>query len=566
MQRLKCDVLVIGGGLAGAWAALRARQGAEKVVLAELRKTGRCGMSAFSGANILAPLGGDDLSRWRKEVVERGEYMPDQDWVDAVLSDQEARLKDMASMGVQFERDERGDLVRSVGLAHQVTRLVTVNSLQMMECLRRNLQARGVLLRDRTMITSLLTSDGCHPTKGRVTGAVGFDSRTGEPVVIEARATVMATGGTGHLDLSGDGLCQAYLAGAELTGMEFGKCFDRMAFGKKCVEVHLNSFQRMGMTLRNGNGDRFMERYSPQLKERSSRQTLGLSIVIERLLGRGPTCMDLTHLDSFDMDKLHALPAVTRRLRALKREGMEFARQKVEINITSGFLYFLGGGIRHNLYCEATIPGLYAAGEAGGFPAHGTYSVGGMNLALCCVSGYRAGENAARFAREVDHRTDEDQVSRQAADTRRPLAAKSGKRPDDAWFGLHQVLSPAQVSVFRTRDGIKSLLARIRELKQEKTRAVDAHDLIKAHKVKNYFLSAELLFTASLEREETRGCNIRADFPYRDDVNWLQRVVLCRNGNRIDVRRQPIPIYRYPVQPEKYEKTPFPFPIPNEEN
>lgn len=491
--------------------------------------------------------------------------MSDQDWVGAVLGEQETRIRDMEKMGVVFEKDAQGNLIRSVGLAHQVTRLATVDSLQMMACLRKTLQAKGVLLQDRAMITHLLTSDGCHPTKGRVVGAVGFHSLSGEPLVIEAKATVMATGGTGHLDLSGDGICQAFRAGAELTGMEFARCFDKMAFGKKCVEVHLNSFQRMGMIMRNNRDERFMERYSPQLKEREKRQILGLAILIEHLEGRGPTYMDLTHLDSFDMEKLHSLPAVTRRLKALKREGMEFARQKVEVNITSGFINFLGGGIKHNLFGEASLPGLYAAGEAGGYPAHGTYSVGGMNLAECCVGGYRAGENAARFSREVQPKIDENQIKLLLKEALSPLSTRSARRPDAAWWGLQEVLSPAHVSVFRTREGMKTLLAKLGELKKEKVKAVDPHDLIKAHKVKNYFLSAQLIFNASLEREESRGCNIRADFPYRDDANWIQRLILTRDGPRIGISRQPIPMYRYPVKPEKYEKAPLPFPIPKGE-
>lgn len=487
--------------------------------------------------------------------------MSDQDWVDTILAEQEARLRDMEQMGVEFEKDGQGNLTRSVGLAHQVTRLATVDSLQMMGCLRQNLQARGILLRDRAMVTSLLSSDGCQPTRGRVVGALGFDTRSGEIIVIEAGATVIATGGSGHLDLSSDGICQGFLAGAELTGLEFAHCYDRMAFGKKSVGVHLNSFQRMGMVLRNGRGERFMERYEPQLKERARRQSLGLAMVIERLEGRGPTCMDLTHLDRQSMQKLHSLPAVTRRLMALQRDGMDFSHQQVELNITAGFIYYLSGGIKHTLYGEASLPGLYAAGEAGGYPAHGTYSVGGMNLADCCVSGYRAGEYAARFSREVEPEIDEHQVRRLARQVHRPLSLKGGMRPDDLWYGLQKTLSPAHVSLFRTREGIKALLAKVRELKKEKTSAADVHDLIKAHKSKNYVFAAELIFTASLEREESRGCNIRVDFPYRDDANWLQRLVLTRDGANIAIRKQAIPIYRYPVKPEKYDKVPFPFPI-----
>ncbi len=561
MQELECDVLIVGGGLAGAWAALRAAELAQKVILVEKGRTGRAGQSAFSGANILCPLSGDDLDAWQKEITVRGQFMSDQDWVQTILAEMEARTGDMERMGVEFEKDGHGNLVRSVGLAHQVTRLSTVNSLQMMACFRKNLEARGVSLLDRFMVTRLLTSDGCHPTKGRVTGVVGFHTRSGEPAVISARATIVTTGGAGHFDLAGDGICQSFLAGAELTGMEFARCFDKMAFGKKWIEVHLNSFQRYGMVLRNRNGERFMESYEPRLKERSPRQTLGLSILSEHLKGNGPTYMDLTHLTADDMQKLSDLPATTRNIQLLERDGVGLKHGKPEINITSGFIRFLGGGVRHNLCCESTVPGLYVAGEAGGYPGHGTYSVGGMNLAECCVEGYRAGEYAARFAREVDAQPNKSQINRFIREIPCPLKEKAGMPPDDLWYGLQEYISPAAVSVFRTARSIDGILARIKELRRQPVRAGDIHELARAHKTRNYLLAAQLVFTASREREECRGCNIRADFPYRDDANWLTRIVLNRDRRAIRSRRQAIPIYRYPVRPEKYERVPFPFPV-----
>ncbi len=562
MQRLECDVLVIGGGLAGVWAALRSRDLVGTVMLAEKGRTGRAGQSAFSGANLLCPLAGDDLAAWRKEIVERGEYMNDQDWVDVVLSEQELRVHDMERMGVEFERDSQGKIVRSVGLAHQVTRLATVNSLQMMARLRKNLELKGVNLLDRLMITHLLTSDGQCPTRGRVVGALGFDARSGEIFVIAAKATVVATGGAGHFDLSGDGICQSFRVGAEVTSMEFARCFDKMAFGKKCVEVHLNSFQRYGMILRNRQGERFMERYAPELKERGKRQTLGLAILCEHLAGKGPVYMDLTHLDRGDLEKLCDLPATTRNIRALQREGIDLRQGRAEINITSGFLRFLGGGIKHNLYCEAKVAGLYVAGEAGGYPAHGTYSVGGMNLAECCVEGYRAGEYAARFSKEVTVQLNETQARELSEEVRRPMSTTNGVRPDDIWYGLQEYISPAHVSVFRTSESIRAILGKIGELQKEKIQAVDVHELVKAHKAKNYLLSAEMIYTASLEREECRCCNIRADFPYRDDVNWLKWLILSWDGTAIKVRPEDIPMYRYPLKPEKPGKKPFDFPIP----
>ena len=161
MRKIESDVLVIGGGLAGCWAALRAATSGAKVILTEKARFARCGKSSFSGASVLCPTSQDDLDLWAKEIVERGEYISDQNWVMAVLEEQESRIKDMLAWGVPFERDEHGQLVRSVGMAHAITRTAQVNSRRMMETLNNRLEGEGVELLDRTMITGLLTADGC---------------------------------------------------------------------------------------------------------------------------------------------------------------------------------------------------------------------------------------------------------------------------------------------------------------------------------------------------------------------------------------------------------------------
>jgi succinate dehydrogenase/fumarate reductase flavoprotein subunit len=567
MQQLECDVLVIGGGLAGCWAALRAKELAPKVILVDIGKVSRSGKSSFSGAGILCPQKSDDLDVWHKEIAEKGEYLGDQDWIRVMLEEQILRLEDMGQLGLTFERDDKGQIVRHVGLNHVNTRITTVDSLLMMDVMRRRMEALGVTFLERVMITDLLTSDGTLPTGGSVVGAIGFNTRTGETFAINSGATVMTAGATGMFGAAGEGIVQAYRAGAELIGMEFTRCFDQMGFEDKYIGVHLNTYQRLGMRLVNSAGERFMEKYLPDLKERGKREDIGLAVVSEGLQGRAPIYMDLRHLDEESMKKLHTLPSIARVIHALEEEGLDFRKNLIKYIVTSGPMYIRAGGIRNNIYGESSVPGLYTAGEAGGMPCQGTYSVGGVNLASCCVGGYRAGEYAAKFAGELGAKP---LVQGQAKEFEervlQPLKATSGQRPEELSDEMHSFLCPAKIAVFRDARSIKKVLRRAREWKAKagQLRASDYHELVKANRMVRYVECAEIVFRSGLIREESRGNSIRIDFPYKDNVNWLQWIVQWPDSKgRPQLKQVPVPLYRYPTKPKEYSRieVKLPFPI-----
>ncbi len=564
MKRFQCDVLVVGAGLAGVWAAARARELAPRVILVELGKVGKCGKSSFSGAGILCPAASDDMDVWHREISEKGQYLGDQDWVRLLLEDHPKRLRDMEEWGLDFERDRDGSIYRHVGLNHVNTRITTIDSLQMMEVMRKRLEGAGVTMLERVMITGLLTSDGETPTRGTVAGAAGFDTRTGEPCIISSGTTVMATGSSGLFGNTGSGIAQAYRAGADVYNMEFARCFDEMGFEDKYLGVHLNTYQHLGMRLFNAAGERFMAKYLPDLMERGRREDLGLAIVFEGMQGRGPIHIDMRHLDQESINKLYTLPTTGPMVTAMKEEGIDFQKQAVKYVVISGQIYIICGGIRVNIFGESSLPGLYAAGDASGMPAHGTYSVGGVNLAQCCVGGYRAGEYAARFAMENGQKAVvEAQAAALVREALRPLRAKSGMPPDMMFEKIHSHISPARTSVFRSAESINDLLTQIKDWKLEaKTvRAGDCHQLVKANALASYLQVAELIFKGSLIREETRANNIRVDFPYKDNINWLRWVVQTNRGKgQSTARKVPVPLYRYPARPSEYRKIPASLP------
>lgn len=560
---IECDVLVVGGGLSGCWSAIRAAQIVPRVILAEKVRVSRNGKSSFSGAGILCPEPEDDLDLWLKEVVERGKYINDQDWVRVVLEEQRSRLNDMEKWGVPFERDDKGKIIRYTAFGNIITRTASVASLEMMECMRKQLLSHGVKLYERTMITELVTSDGQLPTKGSVCGALGFNTESGEMLLFRAGAVVLASGGTGYLDLTGDGIAQAFRAGAEAQNMEFTRS-STVGLARKFPGLHLITFQKLGMILRNARGDRFMEKYQPVLKENVNRDDLAQAMLFEALEGRGPIYMDLTHLSPENLEHLRNSPATKTQVRNIEKEGYDIGKDLIEFHLSSGPLINQSAGIKNNIYGETNIPGLYVTGETGGYPTHGAYSLGGVNLAMCCVGGYRAGEYSANYARQaVYHETPKYQVSESIQNTLGPLAVKNGIKPNQFQKEIDKFLSPGDICMFKVKNKLEMVLSRVEEWEEDSARlcASDWHDLAKVNKMKNYLLIVKLVFTASLFREESRGCHIRLDYLYRDDINWLKWIVLRNNADGVCPSLQPIPIYRFPAKPEKYEWKPLDLPL-----
>ena len=303
-RTLGADVLVVGGGLAGCWAAIRARDLGARVILVDKARVSRSGASTFASGVILAPQDGDDLEAWLEEIVEAGDYLNDQEWVQALLEEQTDRLGQMVSWGVPFELDTSGRIVRAVGRGHQVTKIAIFHGMRLMERMRAEVLRRGVTLVERAMVTDVLTSDGSHPTEGSIAGALAFDTRTGEPVLLKAGSVVLTSGqigtrtGGSYVDnLTGDGVAMAYRAGAKLTGMEFCLTTNIKVWERKYWTGGTNLIQGDGALIINTLNERFMPRYDPVLKERTRLYTLAAAFTKEALEGRGPVSVDMRHLD-----------------------------------------------------------------------------------------------------------------------------------------------------------------------------------------------------------------------------------------------------------------------------
>ncbi|MBI4320617.1 MAG: FAD-binding protein [Chloroflexi bacterium] len=562
---IETDVLVIGGGLAGTWAAVRARDFGVDVTLVEKAMVARSGASTFAAGVMLAPQPDDDLDLWKKELFERGDYLNDQDAVDVLLQDQLQRVSEMDAWGFPFERDQSGRLARTIGRGHITTRMLMFHGRKMMDEMRKLVKRKGARLVERVMIADLLTSDGKHPTGGSIVGAVGFDTRTGETYLFNCKSVVMASGystyrvGGGYCDnLTGDGVACAMRAGAQQTGLEFMMGCNITIWEKRYHTVGINMMQGGGARIVNADGERFMVKYDPELAERSKTYVLSAAFCKEALEGRGPVYVDMRHLAPDRLDRFRRV--IPRTMRIFEAAGIDIREQMVECApcVRIGGSQAGAGGIRIDKDGQSSLPGLFAAGSAAASLSHGTYSVGGVNLANCCVFGYRAGEGAAKMALEapapiVDGAVASSLLSSHLAVTKRDR----GITPNDLNQEIRKRLAPAQYSFFRHGKRLQEGVAWFEGVEDQELQniyAPDIHEAVKAAELRNYVLVARLTLRAALERAESRAGHFREEYPYRDDDDWLKWVVLQQSDGGTRVWTEDIPFERYALQPVRGKK------------
>jgi succinate dehydrogenase/fumarate reductase flavoprotein subunit len=207
---------------------------------------------------------------------------------------------------------------------------------------------------------------------------------------------------------------------------------------------------------------------------------------------------------------------------------------------------FWEGGVRINTKCETNVPGLYAAGDASGTNFTGpTYAALGSGMAGAAVTGYRAGQSAARFASEVEEPSmSESDVARFRDTVNAPLQRESGFSTGHVLARVQQTILPYEVRMVMHEKRLQAALTMIEFFRDHflpKLRAVDTHDLRKAHEVRNIMLGAEMQLRAALFRTESRGSFYREDYPHRDDKNWLKWVILKNEDGKMKLWTEPVP-------------------------
>lgn len=540
------DVLVIGGGIAATFAAIKAKGKANKVVQVDKGHSGKsgCSVTAAGILHVLLPNENENILEDRLRRLARAQgYLVQQDMIRDHLEQSWSIVQDMEKWGVEFERAAKGGIESHPGRgAHPV---ILFHGPQMMHTLMRTGLKLGVEQLNRVMITDLLTNDG------KISGAVGFDIRTGDFVVFKSKATVLATGSTwykgllpGHRDTTGDGYAVAYRAGATLRGAENNDMVSHAMPARYDIGPGLTMYQGLGGRWYNKKDERIMEMYNPALKEQAGLRNLMYAFVLEVRRGNGPITIDMTHFTEEQVQRMRrVIPLPTRMFeRAGLIKGDEFV-QKIEWMLCPP----IGRtGIKVNRNFEASLAGLYACGEAAASSAVVT------GLASAATSGASAGSNAAEFAIGAEQSViQKEQLENLKEYAFAPLKRKDGYLPEQLTLDVQENIIPYEILLLRKEDRMEKALENIQYARDNYLPAItayDLHNLKNAHEAANMLLTAELHLMTSIFRKESR-VGLREDYPYTDNANWFKYIDINKENGKAVLSTTPVDLEGYPIKP-----------------
>jgi len=571
---LSCDVLVVGGGIGGARAALKAAESGAKVILVEKARVSRAGPMTYVHSQF-APnkrVEGDELNDWIKEFAVGSNFLADQDWVEQYIREAYDRTNEQIDWGVPYSRNEDGSLKYVTVRGHNLGTTLGVDGRVCMEILRRRLKAARVKLVEKVAVVDLLTSDGLRPTRGHISGAVGVEIRTGQVFVFQSKTVILNVGPFYpkiHYAFSdhctGEGHAAAWRIGTKFAGMEFAQFAAWSYFNNQFFTPGQAKIQGIGAHFINRSGERFMLRYDPVWGEKSGLFQIARAIITENIEGRGPCYLDLRHVSDEDMNLLYEVSPTVER--AFKEFGIDPSKDLLELGpfVTIGTLSSSGPDI--DLNSATNIPGLYAAGYGTSCP-HLMSGISGSGISsFSAVGGYRAGEHAAQLATDIEMpKVHQEQVDGSVSEYFKPMKKLRQVRASDVWMRIGEITSEPGFALFKTEKRIRNVISELEEVRKSlipKMYAPDFHELEKASEVRNYLDMAILACYAMIERKESRGELFRADFPFADNDNWLKWLIVQRQNDSespvFTVRE--LPFDRWPIKPPK-GRQPSPYTVP----
>jgi len=595
MQVHKYDVVIVGAGGAGMRAAIESGQQARTAVLTKLYPT-RSHTGAAQGG-MCAALANVEEDNWEWhtfDTIKGGDYLVDQDAAEVMAKEAIDAVLDLEKMGLPFNRTPEGKIdqrrfgghtrdhgkaaVRRACYAADRTGHMILQTLYQ-NCVKHNVEFYNeYYVLDLLMVEEdAYREDGTAYKQKRVAGVVSYDLATGELHVFQAKSVVFASGGAGKVfkttsnahTLTGDGMSIAFRSGLPLEDMEF---FQFHPTGLAGLGILLTEGARgEGAILRNSDGERFMERYAPTIKDLAPRDIVARAMANEVREGRGCgpnkdyVLLDLTHLEPEHIES--KLPDITEFARTYL--GVEPFTDPVPVYPTA---HYAMGGVPTNINTEVlqdndtVVPGLFAAGEVACVSVHGSNRLGTNSLLDINVFGKRAGVAAAAYSKTADFvelpENPEAFVVEQIAGV---LNGNGTERVSDLRSTLQETMD-ANVQVFRderslkeARDVIEDLRRRYKNISvQDKGKRFNL-DLLEAIELGFLLDLAEVITVAALHRKESRGGHYREDFPNRDDENFMKHSMSYRDGEAVteDIKgirmeTKPVVFTRYQPMERKY--------------
>lgn len=591
------EVVVVGGGGAGLMAGLYASRGAKTAVISKLYPT-RSHTGAAQGG-ISAALGNheEDKPEWHTyDTVKGSDYLGDQDAIEFMCNEAIDAVLELEHMGLPFDRTPEGRIAQRPFGGH--TNLETGKPVRrachaadrtghmILQTLYQQCLKNKVNFFDEYQVLDFLIAEG-----GKAAGVVAVELATGELHTFHAKAVIFATGGHGRIfevtsnayAYTGDGAAILLRRGLPLEDMEF-------------FQVHPTGIYKLGILITEGvrgeggvlindNGERFMPKYAPHVKDLASRDVVSRAIYTEIREGRGIKGQNYVYLDvrPESVIKYAAMdgrtnpdgtPYTVTGEEILKKlpDIIDFCRVYLGVDPVTQMMpiqptaHYTMGGIPTNKYGEVVLddkgtlfPGLYAAGECACVSVHGANRLGTNSLLDLVVFGKHAGLKAAEYAKQAKFADLPQDAEAEARSQFETLRSASGKENSfDIANEMKKVMFD-KVGIYRNEKDMQSALEKIREL-QERYKHVSMADtgkvfnteLLNAWELGNLLDVAEVVTVSALNRTESRGGHSREDFPKRDDTNWLKHTLIRRKNGKLEIDYKPVTITKYPPKERVY--------------
>jgi succinate dehydrogenase flavoprotein subunit len=576
------DAVVVGAGGSGMRAALElARANLKVAVLTKVFPTRSHTVAAQGG--VAAPLANSAEDNWHwhmYDTVKGSDYLGDQDAIEYMCRRANEVVVELEHMGMPFDRLENGRIYQRPFGGH--TQDYGSAKMAMRACaaadrtghaMLHTLYQQNVRAKTQFFVEWMALDLIRDPQDGAVIGVTALEMESGEVSIFQSKATLLATGGSGRMFHSstnayintGDGLGMAARAGIPLQDTEFYQFHPTGVYGAGVLITE--GVRGEGGYLLNKDGERFMERYAPNAKDLASRDVVSRAMTTEIKEGRGcgpdrdHVMLKLDHLGPEVIN--HRLPGI--REISIKFANADPVREPIPVVPTA---HYQMGGIPANYLgqvvapegssMEAIVPGLYAAGECSCVSVHGANRLGCNSLLDLLVFGKSSGEQMAKDVRAVPrpHRNLPKGAGEQSvARLTRLDAAGSGERVADVLNDLRRAMQ-AHCGVFRFPDDLAKGVEKVTQIAARSQRVVldDKSKVfntarLEALELDNLVDVALATIVSAEARKESRGAQSRADFPERDDKNWMKHTLWYKEGNRLAYK----PVHLKPMTVESFE-------------